>query len=130
MPSNSIPFVLIFVILFFYLAVPTLLLSFLQLFLCRKELKWGRILPIVSAVVSVLFTLFILSFSVYSFVTSGGGLHGHASSIGGLGTPILAAVISLLVFNLPTLIYFLIYRSAKKKQAQNDLDRTRIDDLE
>lgn len=126
-PANLL---LLPLILLPHFAVPTLLLSFLQLFLCRKELKWGRILPIVSAVVSVLFTLYILSFSVYSFVTSGGGHHGHASSIGGLGTLTLAAVICLLVFNLPTLIYFLIYRSAKKKQAQNDLDRTRIDDLE
>ena len=35
---------------FFYLPIPTLLLSFLQVYLCRRNLRRGLILPIVSAV--------------------------------------------------------------------------------
>ena len=35
---------------FFYLPIPPLLLSFLQVYLCRRNLRRGLILPIVSAV--------------------------------------------------------------------------------
>ena len=42
---------------FFYLPIPTLLLSFLQVYLCRRNLRRGLILPIVSAVFGVLAAL-------------------------------------------------------------------------
>lgn len=105
------------VFLLLYMAIPTLLLSILQLFLCRKELKWGRILPIFSAVVSVLHALFVLLFCI---------------NAAGAGTRvlILAVPLALLVLNIPTLIYCLIYRSARKKNTRADLNRTRINDLE
>lgn len=105
------------VVMLIYFAVPTLLLSLLQLFLCRKELKWGRILPIFSAVVSVLLTLFVLLFCI------------NATGAGSKAL-ILVVPFALLVFNIPTLIYCLIYRSAKEKFVREDLNRTRIDDLE
>lgn len=116
---GTIPFMIIFIILFFYIAIPTLLLSLLQLFLCRKELKWGRILPIFSAVVSVLVSLFVLIFCV------------NAVGINGIRWMSLStALAALLIFNIPTLVFCLIYRSAKKKRDQEDLDRMMIDDLE
>lgn len=116
---------LIFIILFFYIAIPTLLLSFLQLFLCRKDIKWGRILPIFFAVASVLFTLFVLLFCVNAVGVGTG--HGHH---GGARVLMLAALAALVVLNIPTLVFYLIYRAEQKKLARDDLDRMKIDDLE
>lgn len=104
-------------VLLLYIAFPTLLLSFLQLFLCRKELKWGRILPIFSAVVSVLAGLTVVLFSL----NVGTGFWWIIPA---------AALTVLVVFNIPTLIFYLIYRSARKKRDQEDLNRMKIDDLE
>ena len=115
-------------ILAVYFAVPTLLLSILQLFLCRKELRWGRILPIFSAVVSVLLTLFILLFSVNLSGCMGHGR--HSIGLGGAVFGLLAPMAALAALNIPTLIFYLIYRAEKRRQAQEDLDRMKIDDLE
>lgn len=119
MNAPSVSIMPIFIILFFYIAIPTLLLSILQLFLCRKELKWGWILPAFSAVVSVLAGLTVVLFSLY--VESGSWWMWNI-----LGT----AFVVLVAFNVPTLIFYLIYRSARKKRDQEDLNRMKIDDLE
>lgn len=97
-----------------YLAIPTLLLSFLQLFLCRKHLTWGCILPIFSLCVSVLAFLMLLL---------------NIASIGWVPV-LLTTLAALAVLNIPTLIFWLIYRAEKKRQRMADVDRTRIDDLE
>lgn len=99
-----------------YIALPTLLFSLLQLFLCRKELKWGRILPIFSLVFSLVLPLYLLFISLQT--------EGSHWSI------LLYVLASWIIYNIPTLIYYLIYRAAKKKRTQEDLNRTRIDDLE
>ena len=36
----------------------------------------------------------------------------------------------LKLFNIPTLVYLLIYRAQKRRHAENDLNRMKIDDLE
>lgn len=99
------------------IAIPTLLLSLLQLFLCRKNLCWGRILPIFSITVSVLLSLFILFFTL------------QLSAEPWWVAPLIA-LLTLIILNIPTLIYYLIYRSEKKRQIAEDVNRTRIDDLE
>ena len=59
---------------FYYLSLPTLLLSFLQVYLCRRNLRWGRILPIVSAVFGVLAALAVgLLIGLNSLPTLGPG---------------------------------------------------------
>ena len=57
----SIASFMFFPILFLYLAVPTALLSILQYFLSRLESPWpGRVLPILSVVSSLCWTLVVL----------------------------------------------------------------------
>jgi len=105
------------------MAVPTLLLSFLQLFLCRKELKWGRILPIYSGVVSVLAGALagvVAAIYVPRLI--------DASSLWWMGPT--AALTVFILKNISTLVFYLIYRSERKKQSQMDLNRMKIDDLE
>ena len=100
---------------FYYLSLPTLLLSFLQVYLCRRNLRWGRILPIVSAVFGVLAV----------------GLLIGLNSLPTLGPAIvLLVLVALVMFNIPTLVYFLIYRYQKRRRERENLDRMKIDDLE
>lgn len=100
-----------------YAVIPTILLSFLQWFLCGKNLRWGKILPILSAVISVLICLFFLLFTLN--MIGGGWL-----------MAILLPILTLVFFNIPTLVYYLVYRARKRRNEQNDLDRMKIDDLE
>ena len=100
------------------LPLPTLLLSFLQVYLSRRNLRWGRILPIVSAVFSVAAALVM-------GLVAGTNLIGTA-----YGATALLALAALAVFNIPTLVFFLLYRCQKRRRAREDLNRMRIDDLE
>lgn len=110
-------FLIIFIVWAAYCIVPTVLLSFLQWFLCGKNLRWGKVLPIVSASVSVVAFLFFLLFTI--------------NMIGGSWLiAILTPIIALILFNIPTLVYLLVYRAQKRRQAENDLTRMKIDDLE
>ena len=103
---------------FYYLSLPTLLLSFLQVYLCRRNLRWGRILPIVSAVFGVLAALAV-------------GLLIGLNSLPTLGPAIvLLVLVALVMFKIPTLVYFLIYRYQKRRRDREYLDRMKIDDLE
>ena len=98
---------------FYYLSLPTLLLSFLQVYLCRRNLRWGRILPI-----GVLAALAV-------------GLLIGLNSLPTLGPAIvLLVLVALVMFNIPTLVYFLIYRYQKRRRERENLDRMKIDDLE
>ena len=102
---------------FFYLPMPTLLLSFLQVYLCHRNLRWGRVLPIVSA-----------GFSVAAAPVVGLLLFPYLFGTGGVSYPLLALV-ALVLFNLPTLAFFLIYRYQKRRHDRDGLDRMKIDDL-
>ena len=108
---------LILMIWAFYTIIPTVLLSFLQWYLCGKNLRWGKILPILSVVASILFSLVLLLAGLYAV--------GAGWAIIIWGVPV-----TLVLFNIPTLVYILVYRARKRRNAENDLNRMRIDDLE
>lgn len=42
----------------------------------------------------------------------------------------LLTLAALVLFHIPTLVYFLIYRYQKLRREREDLDRMKIDDLE
>ena len=100
-----------------YLVIPTGLLSILQYFLARVESPWpGRVLPILSAVSSVCMALFYL-FSI--------------ASGAGAARALLLVLGSLLMMNIPTVVYCIIYRCTRKNyQAKKDMDKMNIQDLE
>ena len=106
---------------FYYLSLPTLLLSFLQVYLCRRNLRWGRILPIVSAVLGV------------GGGAGGGAIADRPQLTWDPGPRVLSSCWPWppwCMFNIPTLVYFLIYRYQKRRREREDLDRMKIDDLE
>ena len=43
---------------------------------------------------------------------------------------VLLVLVALVMFNIPTLVYFLIYRYQKRRRERENLDRMKIDDLE
>ena len=80
----------VFFMLFFYYALPTGLLCLLEHFLAKLESPWpGRVLPILSAVHSICWTLVVLF-----------NLAGPASP-----ALFLIPLAMLVVFNLPTLLF-------------------------
>lgn len=98
-----------------FLFVPGMaLFSLLQWVLCRLDSPWpGRILPICSGAFSLLVVAVILS-----------GMYIAGSYI------LPASLIALLVFNIPTGIYLLIYRAVRRdKVRKQDVDRMNIQDL-
>ena len=108
---------IISIIFLFYAVVPTILLSFLQWYLCGKNLRWGKVLPIISAVISLLVFLYFLLFTLN--MIGGGWL-----------MAILLPILALVMFNIPTLVFLLVRRARKRRNEQNDLNRMKIDDLE
>ena len=86
--------------LLIYLGIPTALFGILEYFLSRTERPWpGRVLPILSALCSV-----------------GGGLlllFNLASQ--NLPAAFLSLAGSLLILNIPTLVFLLIYRTTRKR---------------
>lgn len=101
--------------LLIYLGIPTALFGILEYFLSRTESPWpGRVLPILSALCSV-----------------GGGLlllFNLASQ--NLPAAFLSLAGSLLILNIPTLVFLLIYRTARKRFIEKkDLDKMNIQDL-
>ena len=115
----------IFFMLFFYYAVPTALLSILQYFLSRLESPWpGRVLPILSAVNSLCWTLGILTMFLFNLVAPG------PDDVGTLFLLILPALISLIIFNIPTLIFLLVYKNTRRRFTERRaMDRKDIQDL-
>jgi len=98
-----------------YLGIPTALFGILEYFLSRTESPWpGRVLPILSALCSV-----------------GGGLlllFNLASQ--NLPAAFLSLAGSLLILNIPTLVFLLIYRTTRKRFIEKkDLDKMNIQDL-
>lgn len=98
-----------------FLFVPgTALFALLQWVLCRLDSPWpGWILPICSGASSLFLTLLLLLNSA-----------GSAAQIA------LFVLLLLVVFNLPTLVYLLIYRAVRRgKVRRQDMDRMNIQDL-
>ncbi len=92
----------------------TALFALLQWLLCRLDSPWpGRILPICSGAFSLLPPLLILF-----------------NMVGNPARAVLSVLLLLVVFNLPTLVYLLIYRAMRRgKVRRQDMDRMNIQDL-
>lgn len=87
-------------VLFLYLALPTALLSVLEYFLAKLESPWpGRVLPILSVVNSLCWALVVLL------------------NLVGPSSPVLFLIplAVLVIFNIPTLIFLLVYRNTRRK---------------
>ena len=104
-------------VLFFYLFIlvlPVALLVALQVWLCRKSLRLGLILPGLSLAISLLITLII----VFNMVGAG-------------PRNLIVLALVLLVCNIPTVVYGGIWLHYKgRKETLDDLKRMRIEDLE
>jgi len=92
--------------------VPLVGLIVLQVYLSKLEKDWpGLILPILSLSVSLFYTFFALFFAVR-------------------GGVIIVVLGALLLFYIPPLVFFLIYKNVHKKQApKNELDKMTLQDL-
>lgn len=105
----------LFFVIFFYYALPTALLCLLEYFLSKLESPWpGRALPILSAVHALGWALVVLL-----------NLVGPASPV-----LFLIPLAVLVVFNLPTLIFLLVYKNTRRRFTERRaMDRKDIQDL-
>ena len=96
-------------------AVPTALLCLLEYFLARLESPWpGRALPILSAVHALGWALVLLLNMAEMF---------HPSLY-------FLPLAVLVIFNIPTLIFLLVYKSTRRKFTERRaMDRKDIQDL-
>lgn len=105
----------IFFMIFFYYALPTALLCLLEYFLAKLESPWpGRVLPILSVVHSICWALVVLF------------------NMAGPSSPalFLTPLAVLVVFNIPTLIFLLVYKNTRLKFTERRaMDRKDIQDL-
>lgn len=92
--------------------VPLVLLFVLQVYLSKMEKDWpGLVLPILSGSFSLLSTLALLLAAVR-------------------GSMIISVILGIILINVPTVIYILIYLNVHKKQRpQNEIDKMTIQDL-
>ena len=130
----------------FMLLVPIALLVVLQVWLCRKSLKLGLILPILSFLLSL---LMVLSLGTIQTVTTGGsylvtedgtymevpaqeGGHHQEEHHVSLTPGAVGALVGLfLVGNIPTVVFGGIWLHYKnRRDFQDDLKRMKIEDLE
>ena len=132
----------------FMLLVPIALLVVLQVWLCKKSLKLGLILPILSFLLSLLMVFSMTAFQTMTvgggsvMVTEGDGTYievpaqewGHHQEEHHVGlTPgAVGALVGLfLVGNIPTVVFggiWLHYKS--RRDFQDDLKKMKIEDLE
>ena len=133
----------------FMLLVPVALLVVLQVWLCKKSLKLGLILPILSFLLSLLM-VFSLG-AVQTMTTAGstqvmveaedgtyievpaqeGGHHREEHHVGLTPGAVGALVGLFLVCNIPTVVFggiWLHYKS--RRDFQDDLKKMKIEDLE
>lgn len=132
--------------MFFYLAMlllPVALLVALQVWLCRKSVKLGMILPALSLALSLLLTVGI---GLSSLLSIGGGnvivrnegtgeVVSHKSEVqmevNMSPRVLIAAGVVFLVSNVPTVVFGGIWLHYKgRRDACEDLKRMRIEDLE
>ena len=104
------------VALFFWLGVPTAVLAVVEHFLARVESPWpGRILPILSGVYSLLMALMVLL---------------NLAAPASWGMVVLAALAVLVLLNLPTAVFLVVYRTTRRRFAEKrNMDHRDIQDL-
>jgi len=145
MEMNLTVFVLTFIPVLFMFMLPIALLVALQVWLCRKNVKLGLILPGISLVLSLL-----MVFSIAAFSTVRGVVTGGASYVTPNGQEIteqievqeeqkmefqprtlIAVGVVFLVTNIPTVFFGGIWLHYKgRRDTLEDLKRMRIEDLE
>ena len=130
----------------FILLLPVALLVALQVWLCRKNVKLGMILPGLSLALSLFLTISLLVFSATTMSFGGGyNVRNENGEIIAEGTfapdeeqkaelPVrifVAAGVVFLVTNIPTAVFGGIWLHYKgRRDTYEDLKRMRIEDLE
>lgn len=130
----------------FILLVPVALLIALQVWLCRKSVKLGIILPGLSLALSLFLTISLVAFSALNMSTVGGynvrNENGEIISEGTFdlepeqkvelhGRVLIVAGVVFLVTNIPTVVFGGIWLHYKgRRDTYEDLKKMRIEDLE
>ena len=135
--SFAVGLVTIPVILFAFL-LPIALLVALQVWLCKKSVRLGLILPGISLVLSM-----VLVFSMAAFGRIGGGALRVTDENGNIiqeetikappikAEEVVAVGLVFLVSNIPTVVFGGVWLHYKgRKDTLDDLKRMRIEDLE
>lgn len=95
-----------------YVAIAAVLLSVLQVFLCRKDADRGIHLPILGGCACAVAFLRPMMYGILAFGSS-------------WVETLPVSLLMLFIFAIPTAVFFLIYRAAKKREAQDYLDHMR-----
>ena len=149
MAMNFVTILALTLIPILFMLVPVALLVALQVWLCRKSVKMGLILPGITLALSLLLTLSLAAFGRAGGVVIGGGGNSVVSASGqeipaqeGPGVQervemdfhprtLIAAGVVFLVTNIPTAVFGGIWLHYKGRQdTYEDLKRMRIEDLE
>lgn len=148
MATNFVTILALTLIPILFMLVPVALLVALQVWLCRKSVKLGLILPGITLALSLLLTLSLSAFGLARGVVIGGGVNYVSAS--GQEIPaqegpvvqervemdfhprtLIAAGVVFLVTNIPTAVFGGIWLHYKGRQdTYEDLKRMRIEDLE
>lgn len=139
--------VLGFVFYLFVLLLPIALLVALQVWLCRKNVKLGLILPGITLALSLVLSISLAVYSMASGTVTSGGVNYMAANgneiavsepkmeenieIAFAPRTLIAAGVVFLVANIPTVVFGGIWLHYKGRQdTYEDLKRMRIEDLE
>lgn len=130
----------------FILLLPVALLVALQVWLCRKNVKLGMILPGLSLALSLFLTISLVVFSAFTMSAGGGyNVRDENGVVIAEGTfapeeeqkvelharVLVTAGVVFLVTNIPTVVFGGIWLHYKGRQdTYEDLKRMRIEDLE
>ena len=130
----------------FILLLPIALLVALQVWLCKKSIKLGLILPGLSLALSLLLAFSIAAFSAANATVGGGSLRvtdengnvvqeevipAREEKIEFSPRTLLAAGVVFLVANVPTVVFGGIWLHYKgRRDTYEDLKRMKIEDLE
>ena len=115
MATNFVTILALTLIPILFMLVPVALLVALQVWLCRKSVKLGLILPGITLALSLLLTLSLAAFGLARGVVIGGGVN-YVSASGQ---------------EIPTAVFGGIWLHYKGRQdTYEDLKRMRIEDLE
>lgn len=148
MATNFVTILALTLIPILFMLMPVALLVALQVWLCRKSVKLGLILPGITLALSLLLTLSLAAFGLARGVVIGGGVNYVSAS--GQEIPaqegpvvqervemdfhprtLIAAGVVFLVTNIPTAVFGGIWLHYKGRQdTYEDLKRMRIEDLE
>ncbi len=113
--KTMVPVVVLGIVL--RLLIPCALLCILQYVLAKLESPWpGRVLPILSGATSLpVFLLFVF----------------NIAAVEGSQWALLTAFGYLLVMNIPTVLFILVYRVTRRRQIEKkNMDKMNIQDLE